>query len=265
MSRWFRVYDDLVDDPKVQRLPAELVKALLNLWCLASKNGGLLPSVDEIAFKLRMKGGRVDSILDQLRWAGLIDDDETGTRPHNWNGRQFKSDVSNERVKRFRERTCNVTETVTVTPPETEADTDTKQIKNSEANASAADASSDPRTRLFNEGLRSLAEITGRTPDSCRSLVGRWLKLTNDEAVHVLGAIEDAARNRVADPTAWITKVLTQRDNRNGRMEAAANPRSVLAALDRVDERRRSAHQESEPSVEADTRVVLSLPQGRLR
>lgn len=27
MSRWFRVYDDLVDDPKVQRLSAELFRA----------------------------------------------------------------------------------------------------------------------------------------------------------------------------------------------------------------------------------------------
>jgi len=30
MSRWFRLYDDLVDDPKIQRLPGETVKALLN-------------------------------------------------------------------------------------------------------------------------------------------------------------------------------------------------------------------------------------------
>lgn len=29
MSHWFRVYDDLVDDPKVQRLPARTFKAKL--------------------------------------------------------------------------------------------------------------------------------------------------------------------------------------------------------------------------------------------
>src|SRR5688572_1483904 len=129
MSRWFRVYDDLVDDPKVQRLKPALFKALINLWCLASKNGGTLPPPNDIAFKLRMTGAQVDGVLDELRAAGLIDDDETGTRPHNWQGRQFKSDVSNERVKRHRERQCNVTSTVTETPPETEAETDTESEK----------------------------------------------------------------------------------------------------------------------------------------
>lgn len=120
MSRWFRVYDDLVDDPKIQRLPGDLVKALLNLWCLASQNDGVLPAADDIAFKLRMKPAKVEEILSRLGECGLIDSDETSLRPHNWAGRQFKSDVSNERVKRHRNGKRNVTSTVTETPPDTE-------------------------------------------------------------------------------------------------------------------------------------------------
>jgi hypothetical protein len=126
MSRWFRVYDDLVDDPKVQRLPGDTVKALLNLWCLASKNGGNLPSEGDIAFKLRMRPEKVTALLAGLKNAGLIDEVESGFEPHNWSARQFKSDVSNERVKRYRERKCNVTDTVTVTPPDTESEAETE-------------------------------------------------------------------------------------------------------------------------------------------
>jgi hypothetical protein len=135
MSRWFRVYDDLVDDPKVQRLSPDIFKALVNLWCLASQNNGALPAHDDIAFKLRVKPERVTQILSILGECGLIDSDETAIRPHNWDKRQFKSDVSNERVKRFRERHCNVTDTVTVTPPDTEqiqkqnTDTEKKDIR----------------------------------------------------------------------------------------------------------------------------------------
>src|SRR5579884_303263 len=81
--------------------------------------------------------------------------------------------------------------------------------KSSEAIASDAGASDDPRTNLFNRGLKTLAKITGRTPDSCRALVGKWLKLADDEAVKVLGAIDDAERNRIADPAAWISRVLS--------------------------------------------------------
>lgn len=116
MSRWFRLYDDLVDDPKIQRLSGETVKALLNLWCLASQNDGLLPAVDDIAFKLRMKPAKVQDLLSVLGECGLIDSSETGLMPHNWDKRQFKSDVSTERVKRFRKQERNVS----VTPPETE-------------------------------------------------------------------------------------------------------------------------------------------------
>jgi hypothetical protein len=122
MSYWFRVYDDLVDDPKVQQLEPPLFKALINFWCLASANDGVLPSIDVIAFKLRIKPDKALRVLDQLRAAGLVDDDEKGARPHNWDQRQFKSDVSTVRVKRFRERHGNVSTAFPETAPETEAE-----------------------------------------------------------------------------------------------------------------------------------------------
>jgi uncharacterized protein YdaU (DUF1376 family) len=75
--------------------------------------------------------------------------------------------------------------------------------KDSEAKASGADAP-DPRTRLFSEGLAKIAELTGKGPDSCRTFVGKCLKESSDDASVVLGIIDDAYRNRVADAGAWI-------------------------------------------------------------
>lgn len=110
-GRWFRVYDALVDDPKVQRLTADMFKALVNIWCLASQNGGVLPSAEDIAFKLRMPAAKVETIVATLQTAGLLDADETGLRPHNWEGRQFKSDVTDPtaatRMKRYRHRNAD--------------------------------------------------------------------------------------------------------------------------------------------------------------
>jgi len=153
VSRWFRVYDNLVDDPKIQRLSGETVKALLNLWCLASQNDGLLPAIDDIAFKLRMKPAKVETLLSVLGECGLIDSDETGLRPHNWNARQFKSDVSNERVKQHRERKRNVTSTVTETTPDTEQiqNTETDQRKRTRASALHASWSEADRERFWAE------------------------------------------------------------------------------------------------------------------
>jgi hypothetical protein len=151
MSRWFRLYDDLVDDPKVQRLGPDLFKALINLWCLASKNDGMLPSLDEMAFKLRVRPERLDKILKELIACGLIDETpDGGHEPHNWNGRQYKSDVSNERVKRYRDRKRNAECNVTVAPPETEADTETEKKED------AADAA--PSKYVFESGVIRLSK-----------------------------------------------------------------------------------------------------------
>lgn len=138
MSRWFRFYDDALDDPKVQSLPGELFKAWVNLLCVASKNDGKLP-LDDVAFMLRTDERKAQAAVTELTKRGLIDVTEDGPEPHNWTGRQHKSDVSNERVKRYRERNrngaCNVTQTVTVTPPDTETDTEQKEQKDRGASA----------------------------------------------------------------------------------------------------------------------------------
>lgn len=94
MSRWFRVYDDIVDDPKVQRLPAELFKAWINMLAIASRNGGALPSIDDLAFALRCDAEAVAAWVAGLTDRGLIDAlDDGSLSPHNWASRQFKSDA----------------------------------------------------------------------------------------------------------------------------------------------------------------------------
>lgn len=147
--RWFRFYDDAINDPKILRLSDANFRAWVTLLCLASKNDGVLPSTNDIALVLRMKPAKVAEWLATLTAAGLVDNDNGLFCPHNWNVRQFKSDVSNERVKRHRERRrngeCNVTETAPVTPPETEQkqSTDTEQKERSRAVAPSDDWPSD--------------------------------------------------------------------------------------------------------------------------
>jgi hypothetical protein len=213
--RWLRLYDDTINDPKVLKLPEATRWHWVALLCVASKNNGALPALDDISIQLRVTPAKAAEILAALVKAKLIDKTETGFEPHNWNGRQYKSDVSTDRVKRFRNGKRNVSSAVSETPPETEADTE----QNSEPKGSGP-ASADPRDRLFGEGLAMLAELTGKGPDSCRSFAGQCLKASKDDASVVLGAIEDAHRNRVADAGAWIMARLKARP--------AAGPPSVV-------------------------------------
>lgn len=130
------MYDDLLDDPKVQRLPPALFKAWVNLLCLASKHGGKLPSIEDAAFALRMDEAALSDVLSDLVNRGLVDAEGDDMTPHNWNSRQFKSDkddtaADRQRAKRERDRAKsgeNVTRDITDVsrPPETEPDTETK-------------------------------------------------------------------------------------------------------------------------------------------
>lgn len=141
MTRWFRIYDEILDDPKVQLLSPELFKTWINVLAIASKNGGKLPSVRDMAFSLRLSVDDIQSRIDDLIMAGLIDIlPGKKLEPHNWSKRQWKSDDSADRVRKHRAKKSQGSEanketpteplrndivTVTVTPPDTDTDTDT--------------------------------------------------------------------------------------------------------------------------------------------
>jgi hypothetical protein len=159
MSRWFRFYDDSLNNRKVQSLPPDLFKHWVNILCIASKHGGVIPSLAEVSFCLRMTDAKAALIIAALSKRALLDPVDGGYfRPHDWDERQYKSDISNDRVKRHRERKrnaeCNVTEAVTVTPPETEAEAETE----TEAEADQPSSTHLPNTssqRKFCEDVKS--------------------------------------------------------------------------------------------------------------
>lgn len=195
MSRWWRAYDEAVDDPKLQRLPPALFKAWFNLMCLASSNGGVFPDLQTIAFKLRVSVGKAASIVNELKKAGLVDDcpDQDDPNllwyaPHNWNGRQYKSDVSTERVKQFRERQRNVS----VTPPETETENRKKDAAPNGAHSEEAD--------LFRRGKETLGK-------DCGGLVAKLLKAKKGSIPLARAAIEQAATKH--DPREYIGRVIS--------------------------------------------------------
>jgi hypothetical protein len=104
-KRWLRLYTEIIEDPKVQRLSPELFKAWINLLALAGQSDGVLPSIDDIAFKLRMSVHDAQSHIDGLILAGLLDVDQgQNITPHNWDSRQYISDSSTDRVRKFRSK-----------------------------------------------------------------------------------------------------------------------------------------------------------------
>lgn len=200
MSRWFRVYDDVINDPKLLKLPEALRWQWLAMLCVASKNGGKLPANEDIALMLRVPEAKAAEFVTKLVKAKLIDKVDDVFVPHNWEGRQFKSDTSNDRVKKHRngkrnvtqKQDCNVTgsvtDTVTATAPEAEAKADT------ETEQSRADAGA-PVDEEFGRKLAALTVSVGLA-FSTRSLstpalnrCSQWLRQGYAQGT-ILGAVE---------------------------------------------------------------------------
>lgn len=130
MPTWFRLYEEVISDPKVQQLSDKLFKTWVNLLCLASKHKGILPSMEDMAFALRLSITRMQERIQALVSAELLEPLGDSWRPHNWDGRQYKSDDVTKRVQGFRERQRNVARNVTEPLHETPPDTEAEQTQN---------------------------------------------------------------------------------------------------------------------------------------
>jgi hypothetical protein len=63
---WIKLYTELLDDIEFHQLDGRDAKTLILLWALASENGGALPPIKEIAFRLRLSEKEINSILGRL-------------------------------------------------------------------------------------------------------------------------------------------------------------------------------------------------------
>ncbi len=119
--QWFRFYTEVVDDPKIHRLSDVLHRFWINCLCLAGRNGGVLPAVDDIAFHIRKPAAKVALMMRELVTLELLEEvSPEKLKPHNWSNRQYEGESSSSRVRHFRERRMKQRETVSETLHETD-------------------------------------------------------------------------------------------------------------------------------------------------
>jgi hypothetical protein len=99
---WLRLYAEVPDDPKVMKLSPATFRNWICVLCIASRYGGILPTMEDTAFNLHMTKAKAARAISELISAGLLDQTDLGLRPHAWDRRQFKSDSSTERSRKSR-------------------------------------------------------------------------------------------------------------------------------------------------------------------
>lgn len=123
---WFRLYTETVDDEKLRLLAFEDRWHFVALLCC--KGAGLLDSGDndqllrrKLAVKLGLSPRELEEVARRLEEVGLIDAETF--QPLAWDDRQFKSDSSTARVRKYREK-MKRQGNVSVTGQETDTDTE---------------------------------------------------------------------------------------------------------------------------------------------
>jgi hypothetical protein len=119
--KWFRMYAEARRDPKLLQLSDWQHRIWHEMLCIAAEYDGEIPVAD-LTRLLRRRRDHLEKAIKELVRLGLFTCGGGLIIPHNWFGRQYKSDSSAERVRRFRIRqsnvTCNVPWRNDVTAPE---------------------------------------------------------------------------------------------------------------------------------------------------
>lgn len=191
--QWFRLYNDIVDNHKIRMLAFEDRWHFIAIMACHSQElgGGDEFFERSLAIKLGVQVRELEEIQRRLMDVNLID---INWIPIGWDDRQFLSDNSKARVKKYREkqrlsksvtgvkRDCNVT--VTVQDTDTDTDTEQKQnksISNKEkkiilARVAALGIDSD----LWTEYLKTRKRLKAtNTPRGLKTLLGRIEKFAS--------------------------------------------------------------------------------------
>ena len=134
--KWLRLYAETVDDPKLRLLAFEDRWHFIAVLCMKAQGMFDSPTAPElrermVAVKLGLQGRDADEVKRRLLALSLIDEQ---WEPVHWNSRQFDSDSSLERVRKYRENKRKNQSNADVTLQKrycngTDTDTDTERDK----------------------------------------------------------------------------------------------------------------------------------------
>lgn len=109
MSDYVKLHTDVLNNRKIQTMPQQFVLPWINMLILCRLNGGILPEITDIAFRLRTDQVTVATWVMALRKLHLIDQigEQGDLVMHDWeywNPPSPKDWTNAERQKRFREK-----------------------------------------------------------------------------------------------------------------------------------------------------------------
>jgi hypothetical protein len=142
--QWFRVYTEIIDDPKMAKMDNSTFRVFIYLLAVASdagNDGKINMTIEDISWRIRIPSDTLILAIKYLSENNIIKTQKNEIIVTNWKKRQFMSDDINARVKRFREKQGNVSCNVSCNVRDTDTDTEQREGKRSFPQPSLDDVS----------------------------------------------------------------------------------------------------------------------------
>ena len=187
---WIKLYHEIIDDPKMMRMPDEMFAKTIKLFLLAGDHDqdGELPSPEDIAWRLRYDPSDVDVTLRYLERNGIISQNGSGAWCiSKWADRQGPISGA-ERVRRHRISRRN--EPVTNRYTESDQESDTEEMRSTSTSVTdlfhfgvPLDAARQYVERVGEERARELNTLLfkGKMDKTIRSPKAYALKVISEE------------------------------------------------------------------------------------
>lgn len=232
--QWYRAYDGTVSDPKLAEaaMIAEVSRSVsIAAWhsilenaCSVADNGRIDITARRIAIMLTEPIRDIERLLKGFEEVGIID----GQMVVNWGKRQYASDKSTDRVRRFRQKQ-KANEAKDVTPDETH-----ETFHETVETVSVTDQNRAEQSRTEqNRPEQSRAEVVGLTtnnPRAAEPLVGEIVQPISDDAVSLTSELARMAGISLTSPK----RMMDQTDIVAEWLGAGFEPESIRESIART-------------------------------
>lgn len=191
---WIKLWLDIIDDPKMGRLPDHIWRRAVEVFLMAGEYGdeGFLPSENDMAWRLRTDETNIRKDLQCLEEAGLLVKGKDDWKVKNFKKRQWSESL--ERVKKFREGKkkrngySNGSGSGDVTSRESSSASASVSSSSSLSSSGSSSCSLEDVTKVYEENIGHLTPYIVRSLDEAyRIYSGEWC----------LAAFEEAAKSNV--------------------------------------------------------------------
>jgi hypothetical protein len=192
---WIKLFIEILDDPKMGRLPDWLWRRAIELFLLAGENGndGLLQPVEDSAWRLRTSIEKLTESLQALSRVGVVHETPEGWVVSHFKERQYSESL--ERVRRYRNAKGNATGNEDVT--------DDSSLSISDSDLS-----------LEREGLGE------ETKTALKLFQDHFGKFLSEKEIKRWLALFDAAKGTAEELINWAFKKEIHLENRAGLLDS---------------------------------------------